>query len=108
MAVLPREQAGGKTQFSPFMCKVRPEVHSVHTFFLAVVGRGYLGWSRRTGRAIGMFPKNIVPSSNNLQRGDFGSPIGIVVCKGLASLSSTNISSCFVNPFSMYSLRGGK
>lgn len=54
-----------------------------------------------------MFPQNIIPSSNNLQRRDFGSPTGIVACKDLASLSSMNIFSCFVNPLSTYSLRGG-
>jgi len=72
-----------------------------------VASSGYLGQSRRTGKATGMFPRNIVPSSNNLQHGDFGSPAGIAGCEGLANVSSMNIYSCFVNLFSTYSLRGG-
>lgn len=51
---------------------------------------------------------NVVPSANNLQWGDFGSSVGISECRALANLSSMNISSCFVNPFSMYNLRRGK
>lgn len=63
-AVLPPQaagipQAGGKTWLLPSMCKVRPEVCSAHTFFLAVASSGYLG-QRRTGKAVGMVPQNTI------------------------------------------------
>lgn len=110
-AMLPREPAFPRqvgTHSSPLLC-VRSEQRSAQyvPFFLAVASSRHLGQSRRTGKAIGMFSQNIVPSSNNLQCGDFRSPTGIVACKDLSGLSSTNVSSCFGNPFSTYSLKGG-